>query len=74
MPSKIKTIKLSSGHAPGRNIASFTSQDAWDKALRYRVEQVTDSIEFRPGQLLERKEVEDLCTSKEWKVTVVPIK
>lgn len=74
MPTKIKTLKLSHGHAPAGGLSALKNQAEYDAALRYRVEQVTDSVEFRPGQLLSRKEVEDLCASKEWKVTVVPIK
>ena len=73
MTTKTKTIKLSHGHAPVEPAAHRTPE-AWEKALRYRVEQVTDSTEYRPGQLLERKEVDDLCAASGWKVTVVPIR
>jgi hypothetical protein len=36
---------------------------------RYRVEKVTDSTEFLPTQYLE---VDDLCASSVFKVTIVP--
>jgi len=59
---KIKTIKLSDGH------------QIWDKpnVPHWRVVQVTDSIEYTTGQYLERGQVEELCSSKQWKVTIVP--
>jgi hypothetical protein len=56
---KTKTIKLSHPHV------SRTSSDA------YRVEVVTDSVEYAPRQLLERKEVDSLCEAKDWKVTII---
>ena len=76
MTTKLKTIKLSDGHSPAGNLSNPTlrSEEAWKKAQRFRVELVTNSVEFHTGQLLERNEVEALCVSKEWSVTVVPIK
>lgn len=71
---KIKTIKLTNGHAPSRQSNTFSSEKEWQAALRYRVEQITDSIEYSPGQLLEKAEVESLCASRDWKVTVVSMK
>jgi len=70
---KLKTIKLSDGHAP-TDMAKYTTMASWDAATRFRVEQITDSVEYRTGQFLERAEVEKLCASTEWKVTIVPIK
>jgi len=54
---KIKTIKLSDKRRSG--------------AAMYVVEQVTDSVEFRCGAILDKKAVEGLCISNEWKVTIV---
>lgn len=34
------------------------------------VDRVTDSIEFRPGQELDKKTLETLCLSHSWKVTI----
>lgn len=68
MTQKTKTISLTHGY--------------WDEDIRdlnergkqanriYKVERITDSTEFLPGQLLKKKQVDELCSSKEWKVTV----
>lgn len=39
--------------------------------LVYRVENVTDSVEHSPGDLLKRWQVEQLCQSKHWSVKIV---
>jgi hypothetical protein len=65
MANKIKTIVLSGvwhNHPNDFNIS------------RWRVEKVTDSVEFNPNQFIEKKEVDDLCNSAQWKVTIVPIR
>lgn len=36
----------------------------------YRVEKTVDTTEFWPGQLLTRGEVDELCNSNNWKVTI----
>ena len=71
---KIKTIKLSDGHSPSRPLSTFRSDADFQAATRFRVEQITDTIEFHTGQLLERHEVEYLCESSKWKVIIVPHK
>jgi hypothetical protein len=57
---KVKTIKLTdSGRSmPGQH-------------LRYKIEQITDSVEFTPGQWLDKSTVEGLCRATDWKVTIV---
>lgn len=70
---KTKSIRVSDGHAPLKP-ADHQSQAAWDAAVRFRVEQITDSIEYRTGQYLERNEIEQLCERNDWKVTIVPHK
>ena len=73
MPSKIKTITLSSGWVnlpPNPN----TTAVAAAQADGYRVEKVTDSVEYTPGQMLHRNEVHTLCTNAYWRVTVVAYK
>jgi hypothetical protein len=72
MASKVKSLKLSDGHAPS-NPSEHTTAESWRNAERYRVEQITDSVEYRTGQLLERTEVEPLCASNSWRITIVPI-
>ena len=69
MSQKIKTLRLTHGY--------------WDESIRdlnernkmenrtFKVEQVTDTVEFYPGQTLTKKEVDVLCASAQWKVTVV---
>jgi hypothetical protein len=61
---KQKTIKLSDGWADIRDRTR----------TRYRVEQITDSIEYATGDLLDRDVVARLCVADEWRVTVVPKK
>jgi hypothetical protein len=73
MPKKIKTIKLTDGIAP-RKPDTLTTQAEWQAATRFRVEQITDSVEFHTGQLLERAEVQSLCASNDWKVTITSFK
>lgn len=60
---KVKTITLSHPHA---NPNSMPGVDPL-----YRVEKVTDSLEFQPGEFLAKKAVQPLCASNEWKVTIV---
>lgn len=40
------------------------------KPWLYRVVQITDSIDFHPGQMLHQNEVQALCTFRDWKVTI----
>ena len=62
MAKKIKTITLSffDGYGP------FQGKPAW------RVERVTDSIEYDPGQMLNKEQMDVLCASEDWKVAVQP--
>jgi hypothetical protein len=79
---KIKTVKLSYPHAPlnpSHTLYDETKtpaerQAAFDAERRYRIEAVTDSTELHPGNYLETKEVEGLCRSTAWKVTIVATK
>ena len=64
MSSKTKTITVAWGHfadASGPNTGT----------PNYRVTKVTDSTEYHPGQVLTKHEVDSLCASRAWKVTVV---
>jgi hypothetical protein len=36
----------------------------------YAVAQITESVDFTPGQVLTKEETDILCHSREWKVTV----
>lgn len=60
--SKIVQLKLSFPHWSNR-----------DKGVSkyYRVIQVTNSVEFEPNQDLSKKEVDDLCASEKYNVTIV---
>ena len=60
MANKIKTIRL----------APHTDPHSLEGEI-YRVEQITDSIEFVPSKYLTKKQVVELCEAKDWKVTVV---
>jgi hypothetical protein len=60
---KMKTIVLSikdavDGRANGR---------------QYRVEKVTDSVQYSPRDILTKSEVENLCNNQHWKVTILMI-
>lgn len=57
MSTKIKTMKL---------VCIWPDQNNSD----YRVDQVTDSVEYRPGTFLTKKEVASLCDAKDWKITI----
>jgi hypothetical protein len=84
--TKQKTIKLSFPHAPSEAMQNVILYDGaqtqaernarWEAVRRYRIEQVTDSIEFNPGDYLDREQVDTLCASETlgWKVTIVPNK
>lgn len=62
---KTKTLRLSFPHAnPNERMGNHL----------YCVEQVTESVEFVPYQYLTKTEVEVLCDSKAWRVTIVPMK
>lgn len=61
---KTKTLKVSHPHSDPNSVVN----------KRYRVEHVTNSVDYSPGQFLERDTVERLCESKNWQVTIVPPK
>ena len=50
------------------SVTDFRSPAATPPA--WRVMSVTDSIQYHPGQILRRNEVDALCASS-WKVTIV---
>ena len=72
MSDKVKNIKLSWPHEPA-NLPPRATQEQYEKAARYRVEQIADSVEYNPGQMLDRMLVNSLCHSQRWKVTIVPL-
>jgi hypothetical protein len=60
---KIKTIILRAG------FAHFDKPET-KEGKGYQVQRVTDSIQYTPGDILTRRDVESLCESNQWKVTV----
>lgn len=38
----------------------------------YRVERLTNSVDFAPRQLVTKKEVDELCSARDWTVTCIP--
>ncbi len=44
-----------------------------DKVFDYKVLVVKNSTDFSPGQILPEAEVEFLCDSRFWEVTIVPL-
>jgi hypothetical protein len=65
---KVKSITLSDMHSDPKS-----DSDAIEDRL-FRVERITDSVEYHTGQYLARKEVKRLCAERDWKVTIVPFK
>lgn len=37
----------------------------------YQVGKVTDSVKYTPGDIITKREVDELCGAKDWKVTVI---
>lgn len=59
MANKIKTIKLTGPvHVLDHN------------EKMYRIEQVTDTTEFSDKRYITKKEAQELCEAKDWKVTI----
>jgi hypothetical protein len=63
---KTKTITLASGYSSGvKGEMGGTC---------FRVEKLTDSLEFSPLDIISKDKAQELCDSKHWKVTVVAAK
>jgi hypothetical protein len=62
---KVKKIKLSHPHMRRIDNSNLVDEKA------YRVEQVSDSVDVNPGQLLAKVDVEEMCQSDKWQVTIV---
>ena len=61
MLKKTKTITLKSGFILRTDTMNPTG---------YRVDQVTDSTEYTPGDVLPKSTVDFLCDDRGWKVTI----
>jgi hypothetical protein len=46
------------------------SKRGYTSFVRYRVEQITDNIDYAPGQMLTPEVVAELCALEDWKVIV----
>lgn len=64
---KTKTINLSYPHL-NRN-GTVDNPD-----YLYRIEKVTNSTAYSPTNYLTKKEVNELCESKDWTVNIAPVK
>jgi hypothetical protein len=53
----------------------ITLSRGWEngEGIRYRVESITNSIEYEPGQYLTHAEVESLCNAIGWQVNIMRI-
>ena len=58
MAAKVKTLTVRPEHEFGT-------------LKGFRVVKVTDTIEYLPGAFVSTSDVEQLCTYKDWKVTIV---
>ena len=65
--AKIAKLKLSYPHR-------MMQPELRAKGDHWRVEQATDSTEYAPGAFLDKRTVDELCASKAWSVTIVPVK
>jgi hypothetical protein len=70
MAAKIKQLKLA---YPVFNMdRNFSASGPNDPNIQvYRVVQLTNSTAYTPGQQLLKADVEALCASDEWNVTIV---
>lgn len=64
MTAKVKTINLS---------YPWADRDS-NRVDLYRVETITDSVEFQPHEMLKRVTVEELCMLRDWRVVIKPLK
>lgn len=51
-----------------------TGAERFNAEKVYKVEKVTESIEYNPSQQLSKKQVQELCEASGWKVTVTEVK
>lgn len=68
MTTKTKTITLSFPHINQDRNHDPRNNPECNQV--YRVDQVTDSTEYNPGQQLTKKQVDELCGATLWKVTI----
>jgi hypothetical protein len=66
MSGKTKTISLETYEV----IDSEKKSPPYDMKRVWKVRRVTDSIEYTPGQGLDKATVDSLCASSAWKVTI----
>lgn len=64
MANKIKSITVYPGYA------HFDKPET-KEGKGYKVGKVTDSVEFTPGDIITRQQVDELCSAKDWKVTII---
>lgn len=64
--TKTKTLTLTRHRVPDCGTLGVKNE--------YRVEKITDSTDFLPGEGLSQQAVDSLCLAKYWKVTIVAAK
>lgn len=65
---KIKTMTLSYPHLNCDR--SHNPKTNPEKNQVWRVDQLTDSTDYLPGQQLHKSQVDELCAARDWKVTI----
>jgi hypothetical protein len=66
---KLKTIALETWEgAPD----TMTGPPPYTMVRKWRITKVTDSIEFSPGDEIDKETVERLANDEGWKVTITP--
>lgn len=64
MSQKIKTIKL-------ERSTDLDKSEMHKRVNKYKVLQITDSLDFEPQAFITAEQVAELCAAKDWKVTIV---
>ena len=64
MSIKTKTLTVTNGW-------QVAARDGRSSHPAYKVESIVNSLEFEPGQMLPKSEVEALCSAPNWTVKVV---
>lgn len=68
MKAKTKAITLSYPHY---DLTKDTVKERAEAPRVYRVERITNSIEFAPLSDLSSKQADELCASRDWQVTII---
>jgi hypothetical protein len=69
MKSKIKTMTVETWETLAKDADHKTGLRPLERV--WRVVKLTDSTDYNPKQMLTKNEIDGLCASRDWKVTIV---